>query len=67
MHFRSFVPARNIERVARIGVEIQEAERRQVSRIREGVSFRQQARFDIYLRERNKSPSLTFGEHLRAC
>ncbi len=59
------VPERAIEGVARLAGKIQAAERSQARRMREGISFRRQTRFDIYLRERRANPTLTFGDHLR--
>jgi 4-hydroxy-4-methyl-2-oxoglutarate aldolase len=60
-----FVPTRDIERIAHLGAEIQAAERIQAARMRQGISFRQQTRFDAYLRERSTTPALSFREHLR--
>jgi regulator of RNase E activity RraA len=44
---------------------IRDTEGRQAERIRGGVSLRKQVQFDTYLAERQKTPSLTFRDHLR--
>jgi regulator of RNase E activity RraA len=44
---------------------IRDTERRQADRIRTGESLRDQLRFGEFLDERQKTPTLTFREHLR--
>lgn len=61
-----FLPARDAAGLLTLAEGIRDTERRQADRIREGVSLRTQVRFDTYLAERRRTPSLTFRDHLRA-
>ena len=47
------------------GMEGSDTERHQAKRIRAGVSLRSQVQFRAYLAKREKTPSLSFREHLR--
>jgi regulator of RNase E activity RraA len=60
-----FIPADRADELLDLAETIQATERRQAELIRSGTSLRQQVRFDVYLAERKKRPSLTFREHLR--
>jgi len=44
---------------------IRDTEARQAERMRGGISLRNQVQFDTYLAGRQRTPSLTFREHLR--
>jgi regulator of RNase E activity RraA len=61
-----FVPADRVEELFTLAEKIRDTERRQAERIRAGESLRGQVRFDIFLVERDKNPTLTFRDHLRA-
>lgn len=61
-----FVPVALAADVFRLAETIRDTEARQAERMRAGVSLRKQVRFDTFLAERDKTPSLTFREHLRA-
>lgn len=61
-----FVPADRADEVFTLAEGIRDAERRQAERIRGGRTLRAQVGFDRYLAERQRNPSLTFREHLRA-
>ncbi|MBG0832029.1 RraA family protein [Planomonospora sp. ID67723] len=61
-----FVPAAHAESLFALAETIRDTERRQAERIRAGVSLRDQVRFDTYLAQRRRTPSLTFRDHLRA-
>jgi hypothetical protein len=50
----------------RVAETIRDTERRQAERIRAGVSLRRQLQFDRYLAQRQRTPSLSFRDHLRA-
>jgi 4-hydroxy-4-methyl-2-oxoglutarate aldolase len=41
------------------------SEQAQVARIRAGTTLREQLQFDVYMRERDKDPTLTLGEHMK--
>ncbi|MGH9890638.1 MAG: RraA family protein, partial [bacterium] len=60
-----FLPAGRTEEIVSIAETIRDTERRQAERILGGVSLRSQVRFDAYLAERERRPSLAFREHLR--
>ena len=65
-----FVPSRQAEEIFTLAetirdTERRQAERRQAERIRAGVSLRSQVQFRAYLAKREKTPSLSFREHLR--
>jgi regulator of RNase E activity RraA len=60
-----FVPAAEGERVVSAAEELAAAEKAQVERIRAGITLREQLKFDDYLRERLRDPTLTLGEHMK--
>jgi regulator of RNase E activity RraA len=61
-----FVPAARAVDLFRVAETIRHTERRQAERIRAGVSLRSQLQFDSYLAQRQRTPSLSFRDHLRA-
>jgi regulator of RNase E activity RraA len=61
-----FVPGAQAEEILTLAETIRDTERRQVERIRAGVSLRSQMQFSAYLAQREKTPSLSFRDHLRA-
>jgi regulator of RNase E activity RraA len=61
-----FVPAARAVDLFTLAETIRDTERRQAERIRAGVSLRKQVQFDSYLAQRQRMPSLSFREHLRA-
>ena len=60
------VSADQAEEVFALAEAIRDTERRQAERIRAGVSMRSQLQFSAYLERREKTPSLSFRDHLRA-
>ena len=60
-----FVPLAAAPDVFTLAETIRNTEGRQAERMRGGVSLRQQVQFDAFLAERQKTPSLTFRDHLR--
>ncbi|MEU7135052.1 RraA family protein [Streptomyces sp. NPDC046261] len=60
-----FVPADRAGEVFTLAETIRDTERRQAERLRAGVTLRRQVRFDAYLAQRERTPSLTFRDHLR--
>lgn len=60
-----FVPAAAAADVFTLAETIRKTEGRQAELMRLGVSLRNQVLFDIYLAERQETPSLTFRDHLR--
>ena len=60
-----FVPLAAAADVFTLAETIRDTEARQAERMRGGVSLRNQVQFDTYLAERQKTPSLTFRDHLR--
>ncbi|WP_446041066.1 RraA family protein [Streptomyces sp. SID1121] len=60
-----FLPAAAIEDLLTLAEAIRDTEHGQADRIRAGVSLRSQVRFDTYLAERDRTPDLTFRDHLR--
>jgi regulator of RNase E activity RraA len=60
-----FVPADRVDELLELAEMIHATERHQAELIHSGTSLREQVRFDVYLAERKKQPSLTFREHLR--
>ena len=60
-----FIPAARTDELLDLAESIRDTERRQAALINAGTSLREQVRFDVYLAERKKRPSLTFREHLR--
>jgi hypothetical protein len=61
-----FVPASRAEGILTLAEAIRDTERGQAERMRSGVSLRSQVQFDAYLAQRERTPELTFREHLRA-
>lgn len=61
-----FVPAPRARDIFTLAETIRDTERRQAEQIRTGVSLRTQVQFDTYLAQRQRTPSLTFRNHLRA-
>lgn len=60
-----FVPGEHIDRVMETAEELRRAELEQVERIRAGTTLREQMQFDQFLREKEKNPALTLGEHMK--
>jgi regulator of RNase E activity RraA len=54
------------EEIFTLAETIRDTERRQAERIAAGVSMRSQLQFSAYLAKRDKTPSLSFRDHLRA-
>ena len=54
------------EEIFTLAETIRDTERRQAERIGAGVSMRSQLEFSAYLAKREKTPSLSFRDHLRA-
>ena len=61
-----FVPAASAGGLFAVAETIRDTERRQAERVRAGVSLRSQLQFDSYLAQRQRTPSLSFRDHLRA-
>jgi regulator of RNase E activity RraA len=61
-----FVPATRAGDVFTLAETIRDSERRQAQQLHAGVSLRRQMQFDSYLAKRQRTPSLSFREHLRA-
>lgn len=61
-----FVPAPRAAEILTLAETIRDTERRQAERIGAGVSLRKQLQFDTYLEQRQRTPSLSFRDHLRA-
>jgi regulator of RNase E activity RraA len=61
-----FVPAARAVDLFTLAETIRDTERRQAERTRAGVSLRSQLQFDSYLAQRQRTPSLSFRDHLRA-
>ena len=60
-----FLPSPQAEEIFTLAETISDTERRQAEQIRAGVSLRSQVQFRAYLAKREKTPSLSFREHLR--
>jgi regulator of RNase E activity RraA len=60
-----FVPAASAADIFTLAEAIRDTEGRQAALMRGGVSLRKQVQFDTYIAERQKTPSLTFRDHLR--
>jgi regulator of RNase E activity RraA len=60
-----FLPTAQVEYLLTLAETIRDTERRQAERIRQGVSLRAQVRFQDYLAQRQRTPALTFRQHLR--
>lgn len=61
-----FVPASRAGEVFTLAETIRDTERRQAGQLRAGTSLRSQVQFDSYLARRQRTPSLSFRDHLRA-
>jgi len=61
-----FLPGTQAEEIFTLAETIRDTERRQAERIRAGVSLRSQLQFASYLADRQRTPSLSFRDHLRA-
>ena len=61
-----FLPSPQAEEIFTLAETISDTERHQAEQIRAGVSLRSQVQFRAYLAKREKTPSLSFREHLRA-
>ena len=61
-----FVSGGQAEEIFTLAEKIRDTEHRQAERIRAGVSLRSQVQFGAYLTKREKAPSLSFRDHLRA-
>jgi regulator of RNase E activity RraA len=60
-----FVPATEAQEIFKLAEMIRDTERRQAELMRAGISLRSQVQFDTYLAQRQKTPSLSFRDHLR--
>jgi len=60
-----FLPSPQAEEIFTLAETISNKERHQAEQIRVGVSLRTQVQFRAYLAKREKTPSLSFREHLR--
>jgi 4-hydroxy-4-methyl-2-oxoglutarate aldolase len=60
-----FVPREQVTRVLDAADDLRASEQAQVARIRAGTTLREQLQFDVYMRERDKDPTLTLGEHIK--
>jgi regulator of RNase E activity RraA len=61
-----FVPASRAGEVFTLAETIRDTERRQAEQLHAGISLRSQVQFDSYLAQRQRTPSLSFRDHLRA-
>ena len=61
-----FVAASRAGEVFTLAETIRDTERRQAGQLRAGISLRSQVQFDRYLAQRQRMPSLSFRDHLRA-
>ncbi len=61
-----FVPASRAGEVFTLAETIRDTERRQAGQLHAGISLRSQVQFDRYLAQRQRTPSLSFRDHLRA-
>ena len=59
------VPVARAGDIFTLAESIRDTERRQAERMRGGVSLRSQVQFDVYLAQRQETPSLRFRDHLR--
>jgi regulator of RNase E activity RraA len=60
-----FLPSPQAEEIFTLAETISDTEQHQAKQIRAGVSLRSQVQFRAYLAKREKTPSLSFREHLR--
>jgi regulator of RNase E activity RraA len=61
-----FLPVDRADELLALAERIRDTERRQAERVRTGLTLRGQLRFGDYLAGRERTPGLTFREHLRA-
>jgi regulator of RNase E activity RraA len=61
-----FVPLERAADVAEVATTIRDTERYQAARMRQGTTFRSQARLGEYIAARNSDEGFTFREHLRS-
>ncbi|MGF0244272.1 RraA family protein [Rhodococcus erythropolis] len=61
-----FIPLDRAADVAELATAIRDTERYQAARMRQGTTFRAQARFDEFLSTRKEQEDFTFRRHLRA-
>jgi len=61
-----FVPASRAGEVFTLAETIRDTERRQAEQLHAGISLRSQVQFGSYLAQRQRTPSLSFRDHLRA-
>ena len=61
-----FVSASRAGEVFTLAETIRDTERRQAEQLHAGISLRSQVQFDSYLAQRQRTPSLSFRDHLRA-
>jgi regulator of RNase E activity RraA len=61
-----FVPASRAGEVFTLAETIRDTERRQAEQLHAGTSLRSQVQFGSYLAQRQRTPSLSFRDHLRA-
>ena len=61
-----FVAASRAGEVFTLAETIRDTERRQAEQLHAGISLRSQVQFDSYLTQRQRTPSLSFRDHLRA-
>ncbi len=59
------VPVARAGDIFTLAETIRDTERRQAELMRGGVSLRSQVQFDVYLAQREETPSLSFRDHLR--
>jgi regulator of RNase E activity RraA len=59
-----FVPAVRADEILALAETIRDTERRQAERIRAGETLRGQVQFSAYLSRRQRTPSLSFRDHL---
>ena len=61
-----FVPASRAGEVFTLAETIRDTGRHQAGQLHAGISLRSQVQFDSYLAQRQRTPSLSFRDHLRA-
>lgn len=61
-----FIPSARAPELFALAETIRDTERRQAERIAAGTSLREQVRFEVFLEQRRRTPSLSFRDHLRA-
>ncbi len=61
-----FVPTGRAGEVFTLAEAIRDTERRQAEQVHAGISLRRQVQFGSYLAQRQRTPSLSFRDHLRA-